>query len=73
MKKNNYEVVISAFATVLVIGAKNEEEEAMQFACDGCRMGDMIMDEATIKAKVPNKDLERYRAHEDVILKDASQ
>lgn len=68
MKKNTYTVSVIAFATVLVIDAK-DESEAMQLACDEIDFGDLQMDEASVKEKLTTVErVESARRHADRVL-----
>lgn len=69
MKKKNYNVIVKAYATVLVIGAESEEK-ALEYASDTLRMGDMQLDEAEIKNEVKNCNLESARRFADVVSED---
>jgi len=68
-KLKNYEVLVTAFATVLVLEAESEEK-AMEYATDELRMGDLQLDEASVKCEIKTaEDLDRARRHADAIAK----
>lgn len=63
----NYEVTVSAFATVLVIAAENEEK-ALEYATDCVCLGDLEMVEAEVKREIKTaEELERSRRHAEVV------
>lgn len=68
-KKKNYNVVISAFATVLVIGAESPEQ-ALQYANDQIHSGDFQIDESSIKEEVAPNEIENARRHADCVSED---
>ncbi len=69
-KLKNYEVTVSAFATVLVIAAENEEK-ALEYATGRVSFGDLQMDEAEVKREIKTADeLEACRRHADVVAED---
>lgn len=69
MSKNvkNYEVSVTAFARVLVIAAESPEE-ALDFATEELRFGDLEMDEASIRREVTEEELERSRQCTDKVV-----
>lgn len=64
-----YEVLITAYATVLVIDAENEEK-AMEYATDACSMGDLQLDSAKVEREVPADRIENARKHADVVAEE---
>lgn len=69
-KLKNYEVSVTALATVLVINAENEEK-ALEYATDRVSFGDLLMDEAEVKREIKTaEELERSRRHADVVAED---
>ena len=69
-KLKNYEVSVSAFATVLVIAAENEEQ-AIEYATDRVHFGDLQMDEAEVKREIKTaEELECSRRHADIVAED---
>lgn len=67
--KQNYSVLITAYATVLVIEAE-DEDEAMEFAHQVCDFGDFKHDESKVEGVVLDKDLETAKRHADVVSED---
>lgn len=69
-KLKNYEVSVTAFATVLVIAAESEEK-ALEYATDRVSFGDLQMDEAEVKREIKtDEELESCRRHADVVAED---
>lgn len=64
----NYEVNIPAYSTVLVLGAKSEEQ-AINLACDKVKMGDFNQDDPYIEGEVHAGDIARARLHADRIVR----
>lgn len=63
----NYEVSVSAFARVVVIAAK-DEEDALYRATERVHFGDFQMDEAKIHRVITDaEDLARTRRYADAI------
>jgi hypothetical protein len=67
--KKNYEILITGFATVLVVAAESEEK-AMEYAINDCRFGNFQMDEASVKRIVPLGELEAARRNADLVSED---
>lgn len=68
--KKNYEISVTAFATVLVIGAESPEM-AMEYATGRLRLGDMHMDEASVKREIKTAaELEASRRFADAVADD---
>lgn len=67
--KKNYSVSISAFATVLVVGAESEDK-ALEYARDIVSMGDLQLDSAEVKCVVSDEELERHRRHADAVAEE---
>lgn len=69
-KKKNYEVRILAVCSVVVMGAKNEED-ALEIANDAAFFGDFEMDEAMVhrELKTP-EELKTYRNHANRIVEE---
>lgn len=68
-QKKNYEVLITAYALVLVIGAE-DEEKAFEYASDACSMGDLEFDSSQIEREVPDALLDNARKTADVVAED---
>lgn len=69
-KLKNYEVSVTAFATVLVIAAESEEK-ALEYATDRVSFGDLQMDEANVTREIKTaEELESCRRHADVVAED---
>ena len=69
-KLKNYEVSVTAFATVLVVSAESEEK-ALEYATDRVNFGDLKMDEAVVKLEIKTaEELESFRRHADVVVED---
>lgn len=64
--KNNYNVNVTAFASVLVIGAESEEQ-ATEYALNRLGLGDMHMDEASVRIVKTDEELAACRRHADAI------
>ena len=62
----NYEVLVTATAVVLVVGAK-DAEEAMIFASLEANRGTLQVTEAAIRKVVPTEDLPTARRHADFV------
>lgn len=62
----NYEILITAFCTVVVLDAESEEK-AMEYARDYISEGDFQVDEVSVKRDIPDKDLESAKKHADAI------
>lgn len=62
----NYEVLVTATAVVLVVGAKNAQE-AMMFATLEAQRGPMTVTEAEIRKVIPAKDLSIARGLADFV------
>ena len=62
MAKKNYEISITAFTTVIVIGAESKKE-AQEWACDMVDMGDLDLDSGETKRIIPDDDLENSKRH----------
>jgi hypothetical protein len=68
-KTKNYEISITAFATVLVTGVKNEAE-AMELVSDAMDFGKFVMDEIEVKREIVTEaELINSRRHADTELK----
>ena len=66
----NYEISVTAFCTVLVIAAENDEK-ALEYATDRVDFGDLKMDTAEVMREiVTDEDLESCRRHADVVADD---
>lgn len=69
-KLKNYEVSITAFATVLVLKAESEEK-ALEYATECMNFGDFQMDEAEVKRELKTaQELDSCRRHADAVSKD---
>lgn len=64
--KKNYEVLITAYCTVVVIDAESTEK-AMEYARDYISNGDFQVEEIKVKREIPDKDLEDTKRHADAI------
>jgi hypothetical protein len=69
MPKKNYEVLVTAYATVLVIGAESEKQ-ALEYATEDVCYGDFQMDEAEVEREVSAQNLEASRKHADAVFED---
>ncbi len=68
-KLKNYEVRMTAFATILVLEAENGEH-AIDLAADKIRIGDMELDEAWVEKEVnTEEELESLKRHAQAIAK----
>lgn len=65
--EKNYNILVTAYASVLVIGASSPEE-AMQLATDQVSFGDLEMDEASVKEEVSADDLANSLRHADCVV-----
>jgi hypothetical protein len=66
-RKKNYEVLIKAYATVVVVGAKNQDE-ALNWASEEISTGDFQIESAEVEREIKgNLALERAKAHADCI------
>ena len=68
-EKKNYKVLVTGFATVLVISAENESK-AVEYALSEMSMGDFEMEEAKVQCEVPKEDLANARRHADCVAED---
>ena len=59
-KKRNYEVLVKGYSTIVVIGAKNEEE-ALEVAEDEIASGDFQIEEMKVEREIKPEDLERSK------------
>lgn len=66
----NYEVLVTATAVVLVVGAKSAKE-AMMFATLEAQRGAMQVTEAEIRKIVPARDLPIARGQADFVSEEA--
>ena len=66
-KLKNYEVSVTAFATVLVLEAENEEK-ALEYATEAVDFGDFQLDAAEVKREIKTADeLKVCRRHADSV------
>lgn len=66
----NYEILITASATVLVLEAENKEK-ALEYATDCIRFGNFQLDEATVKKELKTtEELESCRRNADAVAED---
>jgi hypothetical protein len=65
-KTKNYEVLVTGYSRVVVVGAKNEEE-ALEFASDEITSGDFEIDEMKVECEIKPQDLERAKQHANAI------
>ena len=65
-KKRNYEVLVKGYSTVVVVGAKNEEE-ALDVAKDELASGDFEIEEMKVEREIKPEDLERYKQLANVV------
>lgn len=65
--KKNYEVLLTAYCSVVVIGAK-DEEEAIEFALDEVSRGDFEIEETNVEREIENgPQLESAKRHAEVV------
>ena len=68
--KKSYVVSVIAYADVVVIDAESEEK-AMEYALDALSLGDMEMDEASVKEELKTEeDIERAKRHAQAVSED---
>lgn len=68
--KKNYEVKVTAYATVLVIAAE-DEDKALEYAEDQLNFGNLQMDEMSVVKEVTSKEeLDSLRRHADAIAEE---
>lgn len=66
--KKDYSVLVTAFASVLVIQASSEEE-ALELATDQLNLGDLQMDEGKVERIIESEEeLATHRRHADHIV-----
>lgn len=58
--KRNYEVLVRGYATVVVVGAK-DEDQALELARDEITSGDFEIDEMKVEREIRPEDLERSK------------
>ena len=58
--KRNYEVLVRGCATVVVVGAK-DEDQALELARDEITSGDFEIDEMKVEREIRPEDLERSK------------
>lgn len=69
-RKQNYEVSVTAFATVVVKAAASDEQ-AMEFALDWLDLGDMNMDDTKVKCVLKtDEELKAALRHADAVAED---
>lgn len=62
----NYEVKLTAYATVVVFDAASPEE-AMEYAIDETSSGDYVFDTATIECELSDDDAEDATRHAEAV------
>lgn len=71
MPKKNYNVLITAYSTVLVIGAESKDK-AFEYAQNEVSRGDFEIDECRIEEEVKKSELEQARRLANVVAEDES-
>lgn len=71
-EKKHYEVLITGWSTVLVVSAENEEK-ALEYACNECSFGDFQMEEAKIERVVNDDELDNARRDADCVAEDPDE
>lgn len=65
--KKNYEVLVTAYARVLVIGAESREQ-AMEQAQWELHSGDFDFDGASVKSEVADSDVPNAKRHANAVV-----
>lgn len=59
-KKRNYEVLVKGYSTVVVVGAK-DEEQALELASDEITSWDFEIEEMKVKREIKPENLKRSK------------
>ena len=68
-KKQNYEVMIVAYSTVVVVGAKNKQQ-AIDFALDEVNHSDFEIETAEVQRTIKTEDLEHAKELANCVSED---
>lgn len=66
----NFEVIVTAYSTVIVVNAK-DESEAMELAMDAVSTGDFDVEDARVEREIKDpSQLERAKKHANCVADD---